>query len=298
MALLTRLSADDAREILASFDLVLESLEPLPAQGTVNSNFRVAASGRGWFLRVNEGKGEADVRAEAALIGRLAARGVPTVEPLGVRPFGAKWVTLFPWVAGREARALDDAPLVGEALGRIHAVALDGELPRNHYSLDELERRLGGFGSDARFVEVAPALSRELESARRRDRGPEGLIHQDLFPDNLLVDDAGAIATVLDFEQATRGPLVYDLAVALNAWCWDGAAIVREAAERVVAAYQILAGPVAAPSLLVDECRLAAARFTITRITDVFLPDGVDEELRRKKDWRDYARRLQWWAAQ
>ena len=46
-----------------------------------------------------------------------------------------------------------------------------------------------------------------------------------------------------------------------------------------------------------DALRLASARFTITRITDVFLRDGVDEDLRRRKDWRDYARRLAWWSA-
>jgi len=168
---------------------------------------------------------------------------------------------------------------------------MDGDLPRNHYSLDELERRLQTFARDARFAEVVPPLERELASARRRTRGREGLIHQDLFPDNLLVLD-GKLAAVLDFEQATRGPLIYDVAVALNAWCWDGARIDDAASQALLAAY----GPLADRALLRDECRLAAARFTITRITDVFLRPDVDDDLRRRKDWRDYARRLAFWS--
>jgi homoserine kinase type II len=293
MALLTRLDDAEVRQIVAP--MVLESWQALPALGTVNSNYRVRASGRDWFLRVNEGKSERDVAAEVALLVKLGARGVPTPQPLapGYVAWRDKFVTLFPWVEGREAAGLADAALAGEALAKIHAAGTDGELPRNHYTLDELERRLSTFAGDARFAEVAPQLALTLASARRRShfRGREGLIHQDLFPDNLLVLD-GKLAAVLDFEQATRGPLVYDVAVALNAWCWDGERIDEQASRALLAAY----GPLADRALLRDECRLAAARFTITRITDVFLRQDVDEDLRRRKDWRDYARRLAFWS--
>jgi homoserine kinase type II len=302
MALLTRISVEDARAIVGAFELALESIDPLPALGTVNSNFRVRASGRTWFLRVNEGKAESDVAAEARLVRALGARGVPTPQPLETRDkrmfalFSGKCVSLFPWAAGREAAPDPRDPatvrVAGQALGLIHRANVD-ESPRNHYTLDELERRLGTFAHDPRLAEIVPSLARELERARQRSRGREGLIHQDLFPDNLLVGDDGTLAAILDFEQATRGPLVYDLAVSVNAWCWDGAAICRTSAEAVLDAWGELSTE--EQILFVEESRLAAARFTITRITDVFLPDGVDEDLRRRKDWRDYARRLAWW---
>ena len=47
---------------------------------------------------------------------------------------------------------------------------------------------------------------------------------------------------------------------------------------------------------LVDEARLAAARFAITRITDIELAVGVDPDLRRRKDYREYIRRLEYWS--
>src|SRR3954452_16038138 len=109
MALLTPLDEAQARSVLSAYDLTLESLEALPAKGTVNSNFRVRASGQRWFLRVNEGKTDADVHAEAELIAHLRARGLPTPEVRRTRD-GAwfshaaqKPVTLFPWVDGEEA---------------------------------------------------------------------------------------------------------------------------------------------------------------------------------------------------
>jgi homoserine kinase type II len=310
MALITPLSDEEMRRVLAFYSLALESFTPLPGKGTVNTNFEVRASGRRYFLRVNEGKSAADALAEGRLVAALRRGGVPTPEVL-TAPGGAhveaggKPVTLFPWIDGHEAHAAADEPatvaVVGRALALVHQAGralAPAELPRNHYSLEELERRLATFDGDPRFADVVPLIAAELARAhrRRRESAPGGLIHQDLFPDNLLVDERGELAAILDLEQATGGPFAYDLAVSLNAWCWDGREIRREAADAVLAAYE-RARPLeaAARAALVDEARLAAARFTITRITDVFLPDGVDEDLRRRKDYREYTRRLAYW---
>src|SRR5512144_982709 len=104
--LLTRLDEGEARAVCEAYGLVLESLEPLPAHGTVNSNFRLRASGRLWFLRLNEGKREADVAGEVALVDRLRAHGMPTPEIVRARdgraivPAAGRPATLFPWLAG------------------------------------------------------------------------------------------------------------------------------------------------------------------------------------------------------
>jgi homoserine kinase type II len=306
MALLTPLADDDARAALDAFGVTLERIQALPAHGTVNSNFRVRASGRDYFLRVNEGKRDEDVVAEAELVNRLREGGLPTPEMLRTRTGGwfarahGKPVTLFPWIDGREAEPRPDRPetveVVGRALALLHRAGakLDAaSLPRNHYSLDELERRLKSFAPDPRFAEATGLLAEELERARRSPEQPSGLIHQDLFPDNLLIGARGKLIAVLDLEQATSGRFIYDLAVAATSWCWDGRAHRRDAIEAMLRAYALVR-PLSSGErdALNGEARLAAARFTITRITDVFLPDGVDPDLRRRKDWRDFFARL------
>lgn len=313
MALRTPLGEDEARTLLSAYGLELQSIEALPAHGTVNSNFRVRASGRLWFLRLNEGKRDEDVAGETALVERLRAHGLPTPEIVRAsdgRAFvhaAGRPASLFPWIEGAREAAPDakdpsTVALVGEALGRLHRAGWGmtaEELPRNHYSLDELERRLESFADDLRVADIVPALRVEILRARRRRSTVSGLIHQDLFPDNVLVDGAGQLVAVLDFEQATWGALVYDLAVSINAWCWTGSRIHKPAADAVLAAYEARRPLDASErSRLVDELRLAAARFAITRITDVFLPEGVDPELRKRKDFREYIRRLEFWINQ
>jgi homoserine kinase type II len=312
MALLTPLEEGEARTLTEAYGLSFESIAPLPAHGTVNSNFRLRASGRDWFLRLNEGKREQDVAGEVALVERLRARGMPTPEIVRARDGRAilyaagRPATLFPWLDGREAQPDAKEPstvaLVGAALGQLHRAGWGmraDELPRNYYSLDELERRLESFADDLRVADIVPALRYELDRARRRRPSVTGLIHQDLFPDNVLIDRSGGLVAVLDFEQATHGLLIYDVAVALNAWCWTGSRIHKPAADSVLLAYEAVR-PLdhSERTRLVDEARLAAARFAITRITDVFLPEGVDPDLRKRKDFREYIRRLEYWINQ
>jgi homoserine kinase type II len=312
MALRTPLDEAQARSLLDRYGLALESIEPLPSRGTVNSNFRVRASRRLWFLRLNEGKRDEDVAGEIALVDHLRARGLRTPEIMRTRDgqpivtAAGKPATLFPWLDGHEAAPDPTRPasvaLVGTTLAQLHRAGwgmTPADLPRNHYSLDELERRLESFADDRRVSAAVTPLRYELIRARRRRPMVTGLIHQDLFPDNVLVDGAGELLAVLDFEQATHGALVYDLCVGLNAWCWTGAAIDKSAADAVIAAYEKLR-PLDwnERTRIVDEARLAAARFAITRITDIELADGVDPDLRRRKDYREYLRRLEYWTQQ
>lgn len=317
MAGLTQLDRAEAARIAEELGLTLEEIVAQPERGTVNSGFLLRASGRRWFLRVNEGKGEESVRAEAALVERLAAGGVPTPVPRRTRAGeafarvvvggAAKAVSCFPWLDGREARALDDAQVAGEALGLLHRAGAGmraEELPPNLYSLEALGARLAvvraapkvAASDEARAV--VPLIAEELARAAGR-AGAAGLIHQDLFPDNLLLDEHGALVAVLDFEQATHGRLAYDLAVTLCACAWDEARAVPDAAagRALVHAYERARGAALSSEErdgLADEVRLAAARFTLTRLTDIFLREGVEPDLAARKDWRRYAERLDW----
>ncbi len=299
MAQYTSLDDADLQSIAARFGLgSVHACAPLWA-GTINSNFRLETERGRVFLRVNEGKSRDDVAYEAELVTFLAARGVPTpcplvaIDGLPYADLGGRLLTLFPWVTGHhpEPPSTGEARAAGQALARLH-LAGDG-FPRrreSRYALPRLLERARGIPDD---VPAIDELRRELDAhAATPPSLPRGIIHGDLFPDNVLAGGPEGLI-LLDFEQASDGVLTYDLAVCLLAWCWQGGELEPGLAGAMVAGYRSVRALTAAEEDgLLPQARLAAARFAVTRITDVELNPRASAELKQTKDYRAYHARL------
>jgi homoserine kinase type II len=308
----TRLGADELASIASTFGLGTLVRGESIAAGTINSNFDVATDRGRWFVRVNEGKAEFDVAWEARLIDALVTGGVPTPPPMPApdgRPYAplpgarGKWVSVFPWRAGEHLTAEQvtevSARELGAALARFHAVgsALPTAWRRGSiYDHDHLVRRYTRIAQhqDTNLERALAILGEELaaasgQSAQRR-AATHGIIHGDLFRDNVLWDGDELVA-ILDFEQASGGSFAYDVAVAINDWCWTGAPRL-DLVSPLLDGYQrvrpLAPGDRAA---LPIEVRAAAARFTITRITDVYLARVDNPE----KDFRAFLTRCEAW---
>ena len=308
MATFTVLDAADAAAIAAAAGLpAVDAVIPIAA-GTINSNFAFVCGAERWFVRVNEGKQPADVAWEADLVAALADAGVPTPVPRPVD--GRRWlvhrgllVSVFPWIDGAivpaAAVTADVAATLGATLGRLHRAAR----PRwpalgraGIYQWPDIVARLPRIAAAERPELAEPlaildATVAELAAAApARAAASHGLIHGDLFRDNVLWR-GDQLTAVLDFEQASSGSLVYDVAVAIHDWCWDGAVAGAHAAALVAAHRREVPWTDADRAALGPELVAAAARFTITRLTDVYLRQVDNPD----KDYRAFLARLAYW---
>ena len=156
-----------------------------------------------------------------------------------------------------------------------------------------------GSTASARVATNASASSRlplraklERTEAARDPRLPSGLIHGDLFRDNVLWDERGEIAALLDFESACEGTFAYDLMVTVLSWCVGDdlqpplATALRAGYERVRPLTQ------EEKRGLHAEAGFAALRFTVTRITD-YAMRGNAHGPRVVKDWRRFLKRYE-----
>jgi homoserine kinase type II len=312
MAAFRSLSADDVREILEAFEALgassYRSHVPVAA-GTINTNVRVETARGAFFLRINEGKTRDDVAREAAIVSHAAARGVPTPAPLRARDGEAfaAWrghlASIFPWVPGRTLTRADVTPahgaLVGRALAQLHlaSAGYDDHRP-GRYEPDEIRRRIDQVASLGRVELLGAAVVLDLALAGLEDERvavvPTGIIHGDLFIDNVLYgDEAGAprLAALLDFEQASWGRLVYDLAVTTLAFAYGRDDFRADVTRALLEAYASVRPPTDVERRAFGaELRFAACRFAVTRITDVHLKREVGAPA--GKDFRRYLARL------
>jgi homoserine kinase type II len=313
MGTFTALGDDEFAAIADAFALgTVVRVEPIAA-GTINSNFDVTSARGRFFVRLNEGKSEEDVAWEATLVTLLARSGrVRTPPPLCAGdgrpylPLVGKFVNVFDWRPGRHLLPREVTPERAETFGRaladLHVAGL--ELPHQWrrtsiYDHDHLAARYARFStsSDPELARAIAVLGEELAAARRatpvRAVATHGVIHGDLFRDNVLwVDDE--LAAILDFEQASGGSLAYDLAVCLNDWCWDDGPQGSVAAALLAGYSQVRRLTPEDRAALPIEIRAAAARFTITRITDVYLAKVTKPD----KDFRAFLARCEAWRGQ
>ena len=305
MAVYTDVTGEELAGFLAGYDLgELLSYKGI-AEGVENSNFLVHTS-RGYFILTLYEKRVAanDLPFFLGLMEHLHARGITCPQPVKNRAG-----EVLGKVAGRPAAVITF--LDGMWLRRptaAHCAALGTTLAKMHLAgLDFDRKRANALSVDgwrplyetcnARADEVQPDLKQCLRAELSEletnwpERLPQGVIHADLFPDNVFFL-GDTLSGLIDFYFACNDALAYDVAICLNAWCFESdqsfnvtkgrSLLTAYAAIRPLSDLEIAALPLLA--------RGAALRFLLTRLVDWFnVPPGA---LVRPKDPLEYYRKL------
>jgi homoserine kinase type II len=305
MAVYTDVAADDLTKFLADYELgELKSYKGI-AEGVENSNFLVHAGAGHFILTLYEKRVAAgDIPFFLALMEHLAARGITCPQPVKNRrgemlgQLCGRPAAIVTFLDGMWIRRPDPRHCyaLGAALARLHLAGADFALQRRNTLSVEGWRPLYEQAA-ARADSVQPGLAKtieaelaHLEKSWPRDL-PLGVIHADLFPDNVFFL-GNALSGLIDFYFACTDTLAYDVAVCLNAWCFE-----PDHSYNVTKGRELLQGYMRARPLSPAEldalpllARGAAMRFLLTRLTDwLNVPEGA---LVRPKNPLEYFRKL------
>ncbi|MEY4548061.1 MAG: hypothetical protein RL685_4256 [Pseudomonadota bacterium] len=295
----------EACRLGAEYALDVASVQALHA-GSVNSNFCLTTrSGQRFFLRVYEEQDRVGARRELASIAHLARLGVPTPAPLerqnGERAaeHAGKPVGLHPWVEGESLCLARITPTVaaqlGGALARVHVCSRElSDIPEGRFRPADLLLRLESVDRlDARFsadtAHIRERLSHYTRIVEEAGVLPLGLIHGDLFRDNVLFQ-GDELCALLDFESASRGAFAYDIMVCVHAWCYGDAYELSHVSALLDGYTQVRPLEPLEWRLLPALGALAALRFATTRITDFSLRAAPGQPPLR--DYRRFLARL------
>lgn len=310
MAIRIELSRERWEAAVRPFGLgPLEEARGLP-QGSINTNCQLRSPQGVFLARLSTVRSEADLAFEATLLEELRRGGLPVVPPLPRPPPDKPWLPLeggllsiFPWVAGEELGPAEASETqlheLGRILGRVRRVASGSALRRaNPYG----PATIGGWlaeltASDARgdpaVREALPAIAEALRRAGALEGAELGIVHADVFRDNVLwLGDR--ISAVIDFEMACTAPWALEPAVAMLDWCWGpGPGFDARRVRAFAEGYRESSRPAAIDPADLGRClAFAAARFTLSRLRDFHFSPLPPARL-APKDWREMRARLE-----
>jgi homoserine kinase type II len=308
MAVYTEVSDIDLEAFLADYEVGKLLAYKGIAEGVENSNFLLHVEAGLFILTLYEKRvSAADLPFFLALMEHLAARGLACPQPvktkksvmlgaLAGRP--AAIVTFLEGVSTRRPTTAQCAAL-GTALAKLHQAGADFPLTRmNGLSLAAWSALFDSVKDRADEIQLglSALIAEELVFLARTwpQNLPRGVIHADLFPDNVLFL-GDAVSGLIDFYFACADFLAYDLAVSLNAWCFEpDFSFNVTKGNALIEAYEglrkLTPDEAAALPLL---ARGAALRFTLTRLVDwLNVPSGA---LVKPKDPLEFVKRLRFY---
>ena len=305
MAVYTEVTDEALAQFLAEYDIGEMVAFRGIAEGVENSNYSLRTTTGDFILTLYEKRVDpADLPWFLALMQHLAQRDVPCPLPVKGRDGDplrhlagrrAAITTFLPGVWPRRVRQEHCEPL-GEALGRLH-MAGASFMPTRRNALGPEGWPPLWERARPHAEGVRPGLTKEIGTALVHvlDHWPAALpighIHADLFPDNVFFF-GGAVSGLIDFYFAATDIVAYDIAVCLNAWCFEPSYDFNVTKARaLLRGYQELR-PLSTPErqALPVLCQGAAIRFFLTRLFDwVHTPAGA---LVTRKDPLEYLRRL------
>jgi homoserine kinase type II len=305
MAVYTDITDEELAALLAGFDLGAPLSLKGVAEGVENSNFLLETETGRYFLTVYEKRvREDDLPFFLGLMSWLAEHDYPCAEPIADRSgrvlqrVRGKPCAIVSFLSGLSARRPSVAQCreAGRGLADLHLSVHGFPMNRvNDLGQAAWTPMFATLHGDADGLKpgLAKVISSDLEriAARWPSGLPQGVIHADYFPDNVFFK-GGAFAGAIDFYFACTDALAYDVAIALNAWCFEADGSFNITAARALVAGYESRRPLsdAERAALPILAHGAAMRFFLTRLHDWHAtPDGA---LVQRKDPLEYERKL------
>ena len=260
-----------------------------------NSRHILLEAGRGKsILRFDGLRGEIEVKREIDLLLFLRKHGFPCPQPLAdrnsrlYRDYAGQSLIAYEHIDGHqiEAARLTMAQIegIGRVLAELHVIGKGYKKGvENRFTFEGIADTY----ADARgglppyFKKIVRTLDEEIEylGSYLETKLPNGVIHGELHPGSLLIK-GDKVVGILDFEMGSRGRFIFDLATALNAFCFVDARYDIKRFEAIIAGYESARTlSLAEWDAFPNELRFSALRLTITRLAQVMATPGAQAGL-------------------
>lgn len=252
-------------------------------------------AGRGKsILRFDGGRGEIELKREIDLLLFLRKHDFPCPQPIAdrksrlYRDFAGQSLIAFKHIDGRQVDAarLTNTQIedIGRVLGDLHVIGkgykkgVDNRFGFESIASTWAEAR---HGLPAYFKKIVRTLDEETEYLGNylETKLPRGVIHGELNAGSLLLK-GDKVVGILDFEMGFRGRFIFDVATAVNAFCFVDGKYEIKRFESLIAGYESMRTlSLAEWDAFPNELRFSALRLTVARLAQVLATPGAQRGL-------------------
>ena len=285
MAVYTKVNDDQLIEFISTYDIGFFSSFKGIEQGIENSNYLLKTTRGVFILTLYEKRIKAeDIPFFLDLMEHSSKRGIRCPKPVAdqngemLKTLAGRPAVIVTFLTGSSVTniSVDHCGQLGLMLGKFHKAGMKFQGARKNDFSIESWREIAGLCSgkiEQYNVGLKDELNEELDylSEHWPTELPGGIIHGDLFPDNVFFEE-NKLSGIIDFYFSCTDILAYDIGICLNAWCFDANYKFNyDKARKVLSEYRVIRElTVSELQALPILARGSAMRFLLTRLYDRF----------------------------
>lgn len=228
MGVFTNLFQDEIKFIEGKYKIKILKIKNID-NGILNSNFYIETKNKEYILRIYEANRTIDEEEqELILLDKIAgfipvSKAIKNIDNECISIFNNKKFALFEYVNGNSITKIDTHIIreIAMSLGKLHSFTKD-------FSFEEYNRKsridFDFYYNEIKKSEIDFKFKRELLNLADEINSydfsflPCGIIHGDIFPDNVLLDEYNNIKVIFDFNESYYAPFIFDIAIVINFW--------------------------------------------------------------------------------
>ena len=228
MGVFTNLFQDEIKFIEEKYKIKILKIKNID-NGILNSNFYIETKNKKYILRIYEANRTVDEeKQELILLDKIAgfipvSKAIKNIDNKCISIFNNKKFALFEYVNGNSITKIDTHVIreIAMSLGKLHSFTKD-------FSFEEYNRKsridFDFYYNEIKKSEIDFKFKRELLNLADEINSydfsflPSGIIHGDIFPDNVLLDEYNNIKVIFDFNESYYAPFIFDIAIVINFW--------------------------------------------------------------------------------
>ena len=228
MGVFTNLFQDEIKFIEEKYKIKILEIKNID-NGILNSNFYIETKNKKYILRIYEANRTIDEeKQELILLDKITgivpvSMAIKNIDNEYISIFNNKKFALFEYVNGNSITKIDTHIIreIAMNLGKLHSFSKD-------FSFEEYNRKsridFNFYYNEIKKSEINFRFKNELLSLVDKiddfdfSNLPSGVIHGDIFPDNVLLDEYNNIKVIFDFNESYYAPFIFDIAIVINFW--------------------------------------------------------------------------------